>query len=334
MKKMIVVLLLLVIPVLVFADSLPKKDWVIALSNSYYGNTWRKQMVQTFTAAAEEAKAKDYIKDYVVVNGDGTQNQQIAQMNSLILKGVDAICINAASPTALNGVIKNANQRKIKIIAFDSIVTSPYAYKMDFDFVKLGADSVEYMNKRLGGKGNLVIVRGVSGSAPDQEMYQGHIETLKKYPDFQVVATINGEASTTTTQNAMANVLPSLPKVDGVLIQGGGDAFGVVQAFLAAGREVPIVIGDGSSEFIQWWIAEKKKRGYETLGINSAPSIGGGAFWVAVNLLNGEKVPEKMKMALTIITNDDVENYADLKPGSIAAPVYSNEFVQKNVLGQ
>ena len=41
-----------------------------------------------------------------------------------------------------------------------------------------------------------------------------------------------------------------------------------------------------------------------------------------------------MKMALTIITNDDVENYADLKPGSIAAPVYSNEFVQKNVLGQ
>ena len=334
MKKILVALLLLVIPALVFADSLPKGEWVIALSNSYYGNTWRKQMVQTFEAAAEEAKAKGYIKDYVVVNGDGTQNQQIAQMNSLILKGVDAICINAASPTALNGVIKSAHERKIKIIAFDSIVTSPHAYKMDFDFVKLGADSVEYMNERLGGKGNLVIVRGVSGSAPDQEMYQGHIDTLKKYPGFKVVATINGEASTTTTQNAMANVLPSLPEVDGVLIQGGGDAFGVVQAFLAAGREVPIVIGDGSAEFIQWWIAEKKKRGYETFGINSAPSIGGAAFWVAVNLLNGKQVPEKMKMALTIMTNDDVENYADLNPGSIAAPVYSNEFVQKNVIGQ
>jgi len=334
MKKIFVALLLLVIPTLVFAESLPKKDWVIALSNSYYGNTWRKQMVQTFTAAAEEAKAQGYIKDYVIVNGDGTQNQQIAQMNSLILKGVDAICINAASPTALNGVIKKAHERKIKIIAFDSIVTSPYAYKMDFDFVKLGADSVEYMNERLGGKGNLVIVRGVSGSAPDQEMYQGHVETLKKYPGFNVVATINGEASTTTTQNAMANVLPSLPKVDGVLIQGGGDAFGVVQAFLAAGREVPIVIGDGSSEFVQWWIAEKKNRDYETFSINSAPSIGGAAFWVAVNLLDGVKVPEKMKMALTIITNDDVENYADLKPGSIAAPVYSNEFVQQNVIGR
>ena len=54
-------------------------------------------MDQTFNAAAKEAKAKGYIKDYVVVNGDGTQNQQIAQMNSLILKGVDAICMNAAS---------------------------------------------------------------------------------------------------------------------------------------------------------------------------------------------------------------------------------------------
>ena len=82
-------------------------------------------MVQTFTAAAEDAKAKGYIKDFIVVNGDGTQNQQIAQMNSLILKGVDVICINAASPTALNGVIQKANERNIKVIAFDSIVTSP-----------------------------------------------------------------------------------------------------------------------------------------------------------------------------------------------------------------
>ncbi len=73
-------------------------EWVIGLSNSYYGNTWRKQMVDTFVEAAEEAKAKGLIKDYIVMNGDGTQNQQIAQMNSLILQQVDAICINAFSP--------------------------------------------------------------------------------------------------------------------------------------------------------------------------------------------------------------------------------------------
>jgi len=39
---------------------------VIGLSNSFYGNNWRKQMVDSFTEAAEDAKANGYIKDYQI----------------------------------------------------------------------------------------------------------------------------------------------------------------------------------------------------------------------------------------------------------------------------
>ena len=83
-------------------------DYVIGLSNSFYGNTWRRQMVDSFTQAAEEAKSEGYIADYEIQNGDNTVNTQIAQINSFILEGVDAICINAASSTALNDVIQQA----------------------------------------------------------------------------------------------------------------------------------------------------------------------------------------------------------------------------------
>ena len=115
---------------------IPKGDWVIGLSNSYYGNTWRKQMVESFTRVAEEAKAAGLIKDYVIQNGDGSVNAQIAQINSFILEGVDAICINAASPTALNSVIDTAVAAGIPCIAFDSTVENDNAYCMDFDFTK------------------------------------------------------------------------------------------------------------------------------------------------------------------------------------------------------
>ena len=101
-----------------------KKKWKIALSNSYYGNIWRRQMVDAFKEAAEKAKAEGLISEYSIENGDGTVNQQNSQISSLILKGVDAIAINAASPTALNGVIDKACQAGIKIIAFDSIATA------------------------------------------------------------------------------------------------------------------------------------------------------------------------------------------------------------------
>jgi ribose transport system substrate-binding protein len=44
---------------------------VIALSNAYYGNTWRHQMVEAFEAAAKQAKTEGKIADYIVTNGDG-----------------------------------------------------------------------------------------------------------------------------------------------------------------------------------------------------------------------------------------------------------------------
>lgn len=118
-------------------------------------------MVENFIQTAEEAKSKGYLKSYEVQNGDGTVNAQIAQMNSFILQEVDAICINAASPTSLNTVIKQAYDKGIKIIAFDSIVTSPYAYTMDFDFVSYGRGVVNSIAKLTGGKGNVILVRGV-----------------------------------------------------------------------------------------------------------------------------------------------------------------------------
>ncbi len=312
--------------------AIPKGKWVIALSNSYYGNTWRKQMVQAFTDAAEQAKKAGYIKDYVIVNGDGTQNTQIAQMNSLILKGVNAIAINAASPTALNGAIDHAAKAKIKVLAFDSIATSPHAKKMDFDFVGYGTAVAEYVAKRLDGKGTVLQIRGVSGSAPDQQMFQGQQEVLAKNAGVKVAATVNGEASATVAQNAISNILPSLPKIDAVLTQGGGDAFGAVQAFQASGKPMPIIVGDNTSEFIHWWLEQKKASGYETMGVCSTPGIGGAAFWTTLAMLNGVHVPENMKMALVKVTQADVENYASLKPGTIASPSFTYEDVLEKII--
>jgi ribose transport system substrate-binding protein len=108
---------------------------VIALSNAYYGNTWRHQMVEAFTAAAEQAKAKGEISDFIVLNGDGSVNQQMSQLSDLILKHVNAIAIDAASNTALNGIIQKACAARIKVIAFDSIVSAPCAYNSSWTVV-------------------------------------------------------------------------------------------------------------------------------------------------------------------------------------------------------
>ncbi|MBE6828941.1 MAG: ABC transporter substrate-binding protein [Ruminococcaceae bacterium] len=312
-------------------SEIPKGDWVIGLSNSYYGNTWRKQMVDSFESVAKQAKDAGYIADYEIQNGDGTVNAQIAQINSFILKGVDAICINAASSTALNSVIDKATKAGIKVIAFDSIVTNESAYTMDYDFVQYGEECGTYIAGKIGGKGNIVMVRGVSGSAPDQKMYEGFMNVVKKNPGLKIAATVVGEASATKAQEEFAKILPSLDSVDATFNQ-GGDSYGIAQAFEQAGRKAPIIVGDNSAEFNSWWRAERDKNGYDTIGMRAAPSCGSAAFWAAVDILNGVDVPKKMMLKLVTLHNDDLDQYKNMKPGTIVAPDFTNEFVLKEII--
>ena len=200
---------------------------VIALANAYYGNTWRHQMVDAFEASAKEAKAAGKIADYVILNGDQTVAQQNSQIAELILKGVDAIAVDAASETAVNGVIEKACAAGIKVVSFDSVASAPCNYQLNFDFKGYKRDEAEWVFKKLGGKGNVLQVRGVKGSAPDNDMFNAQEVALKEFPDIKVVATVYGQATASVAQSAIANVLPSLPHVDAVLGQGGSDDFGI-----------------------------------------------------------------------------------------------------------
>jgi ribose transport system substrate-binding protein len=310
---------------------------VIALSNAYYGNTWRHQMVESFDAAAKQAKQEGKIADYIVLNGDSSVNQQMSQVAELILKHVDVIAIDAASESALNGVVQKACRAGIKVVAFDSILSAPCAYTLNFDFFNYQAEATEWIAKRLNDKGNVLVVRGVKGSAPDHDMYEGQMSVLKKHPEMKVVATVYGEATTSVAQSAVANILPSLSHVDGVLDQGGGDDFGIAQAFTqyggSYGDHLPIIEGGGSSNFIHWWINQHKKNGYSTISLNTTPGIGGAAFWLSYEIVKGVKPPKKdMIMPVARVTDENLMDFANLAPGLIVSPSYSEQWVVTHLI--
>src|SRR5688572_32694979 len=84
----------------------------IALSNSFIGNQWRVEMANVFKSACEMPPYKDALdcSSYHSGNDVGKQTQQIT---NLISQGVDAIVLNAASPTGLNGIVKQACNKGI-----------------------------------------------------------------------------------------------------------------------------------------------------------------------------------------------------------------------------
>lgn len=310
------------------------KDKKIALSNNYAGNSWRQAMLKSWDKVTKKAVA-----DGIVAAADPfttSENQvteQAAQIQNLILQGYDAIVINAASPDALNGVVKQACDAGITVVSFDGIVTEPCAWRIAVDFKAMGASEVEYLAKKMPEGGNLLEIRGLAGVFVDDEISKGITETVAKNPQFKIVGSVHGDWAQEVAQKAVSGILPSLPEVKAVVTQ-GGDGYGAAQAFAAAGRPTPLIIMGNRQDELQWWKEQKDANGYETMSVSIAPGVSTLAFWVAQMILDGKEVPKDLTVPFLRIDQDNLEaNLATTEKGGVANVEYTAEDAAKVVGG-
>ncbi|MEO9786861.1 MAG: substrate-binding domain-containing protein, partial [Aurantimonas coralicida] len=139
-------------------------DKRIALSNNYAGNSWRQAMLESWKTVTDKAVADGVVAEAdAFTTAENQATEQAAQIQNMILQGYDAIVINAASPTALNGAIKEACDAGITVVSFDGIVEEPCAWRIAVDFKQMGADQIDYLKGRLPDGGNLLEIRGLAG---------------------------------------------------------------------------------------------------------------------------------------------------------------------------
>ncbi len=312
-----------------------KGNYTIALSNSFLGNTWRQTMVRIFQNTAKQAQSQGLIKSYKVENAaNGTATEQIAQLKSLILQHVNAILIDAASADALNPTIKQACNAGITVVVFDSLATEPCAYKLEDSIAAYGFQEGNFVGQKMGGKGNLLMVRGVVGSAPEKVIYDNQLKALKKYPGIKIVRSLVGQASNSVTQQAVAGALPSLPPVQGVVT--GGSSLGAVQAFQSAHKPIPVVAFDNSGEALRFWQKQHQKNGYSAVSVRTEPGQAAAAFWMALDTLQGNKIPNKIyTFPNVVIKQADLPKWLQATPnGSVAAYNWTHPLVEQALQAQ
>lgn len=309
------------------ADTSGKK---IALSNNYAGNSWRQAMLKSWDKVTQKAVADGIVAEASPFTTSENQvTEQAAQIQNLILQGYDAIVVNAASPDALNGAVKEACDAGIVVVSFDGIVTEPCAWRIAVDFAKMGEVQLDYLNEKMSGGGNLLEIRGLAGVFVDDEIHKGIEAGVAKYPQFKIVGSVHGDWTQTVAQKAVAGILPSLPDVAAVVTQ-GGDGYGAAQAFKAAGRPTPLIIMGNRQDELAWWKEQKDANGYETMSVSIAPGISTLAFWVAQQILDGKDVPKDMIVPFLRIDQDNLEaNLANTEAGGVANVEYTLEDAQK-----
>lgn len=285
------------------------EGYVVALCNYSIGNSWRAQMEQEFVAEAEKLKADGVVSEYYITNSNEDINKQISDMQDLITKKVDAIVITAASPTALAPVVEEATEAGIKVVSFDNVVeTEEQVATVGIDEKEFGRIGAEWLVDKLDGKGKIVVLNGIAGTATDSLRWGGAEEAFKQYPDIEILGSANASWDYAQGKAAMESMLSAYPEIDGVWSQGGAMTQGAIDAFIAAGRDLVPMTSEGNNGAIRAWI-ENKDKGLSCIAPSNPTYTSAEALRVVVKALNGEDIPGNVVMDIETVTEENVDQY-------------------------
>ena len=192
----------------------------------------------------------------------------------------NAIVVNPADPAALNPALEEANAAGITVVAVDSPVTDPNAYILSNDQENYGYLGAKWLFEQLGGKGDVVYMRGIAGVQADTDRDTGFKRALAEYPDIKVISeTFTNWAQADGTQQ-ITDLLNAGTHIDGVWTSGIDNV--IVDAFKTAGVPFVPVVGADNSGFVAQLLDEANYPGLVGAAVTNPGSVGGAGVALAL----------------------------------------------------
>ena len=192
-----------------------KKAPVVGISTGSSGTSWRNIMIDALNTVGKEYKAAGKIADYKLVNnvtnGDATEQANI--IRDFTAQGVNIILLNPNSPDALNGVIKEAQDAGILVVAFDATVTAPNVVNVTLDHYAWNLKNVEFICSTLK-SGNAIQIYGLDGHPANNERIRATADVLKKYPNIKLIANTTGYWDQTKAKEVATQIIGSGQRID------------------------------------------------------------------------------------------------------------------------
>lgn len=166
--------------------------------------------------------------------------QQARIIEDLVARGVSAIAVVPMDPSALEGVLRRAKQRGIKVIAHegDSIVNADADIEA-FDNAAFGTKINEGLADCMGGEGKWTSFVGSLGSLTHNQWVEAGAENAgSKYPGMELVAEKNESFNDANRAYERAKeILRAHPDIKGFQGSSAIDVIGIGRAVEEAGLE-------------------------------------------------------------------------------------------------
>jgi ribose transport system substrate-binding protein len=318
----------------------PKKEgpYRIALANGYIANTWRIQMIQTAKAYAAQPDVAAKLKEFKVVSTGEDVPAQISAINNFIDSGYDAIVVNAQNPTAFGPVIKRAKEAGVVLVAFDNILDTQDAINVNVDQHGLGVLWANWLISHVPNGGKILEVRGVPGTSVDTDRHNGIHETLDASGKKWDVIEVLGKWDDPTAQKATADAIAVQKSFDGITAQGGDT--GVVQAMIDAGHKF-VPFGGETENGFRKFCAKHAAEGLKCSSAGTGPAQVAVAIKTAIAALEGQVVPQSVKLPLAIVEDPNFKAGQDFYPDQSdnffvgnSFPTCGINFTAQEIMGQ
>ncbi|MBK8770799.1 MAG: ABC transporter substrate-binding protein [Rhizobiales bacterium] len=318
----------------------PKKEgpYRVALANGYIANTWRIQMIQTAKAYAAQPEVAAKLKEFKVVSTGEDVPAQISAINNFIDAGYDAIVVNAQNPTAFGPVIKRAKEAGVVLVAFDNILDTQDAINVNVDQKGLGVLWANWLIGHLPNGGKVLEVRGVAGTSVDTDRHNGIHETLDASGKTWNVTEVVGKWDDGVAQKVSADAIATNGPFDGITAQGGDT--GVVQAMMDA-KHAFVPFGGETENGFRKFCAKYAGEGLKCSSAGTGPAQVAVAIKVAIAALEGQVVPQSVKLPTAIVEDPNFKEGEDYYPDQSdnffvgnAFPTCGINFTAQEIMGQ
>jgi ribose transport system substrate-binding protein len=254
---------------------------------------------------------KQYPGLKVTIKTAGSASEQANQIQDLqTASKIDTLVILPFESAPLTQPVAQIKGKGVFVTVVDRGLTDASAQDayVAGDNPGFGKVSGEYMAKALGGKGNVVVLRGIP-TVIDNQRVDAFMAVMKNHADIKVLDAKHGNWNRDDAFKVMQDFLTRFKQIDAVWASDDDMAVGVQKAIAQAKRsDIKLVLGGaGSKEYIKKVMDGDK---LVTADVTYSPSMIADAMKLtAAARVKGDKLPPTTIIPSVLVTKDNAKQY-------------------------
>lgn len=255
------------------------------------------------------------------VRGAQTETDEEGQLTLLmdmVNKGYDGILVSGISAGNLVPGMEAAMEAGIDMTTIMDAFTPYTSTTVGAWHYQAGVQGAEWIYNKIGGKGKVACITGLSQATAAQARTQGFNDFFADKTDIEIVAVQNGDWDRQKAFDITETLLQQHPDLGGIYCNNDTMAMGGLEAIIAAESECVIVGTDGTSEAI-----ESIKAGELDATVDFFPgTMGAIGVEIQMRKLAGQEVPKVIYAPQCVRDAENIEQSFEDIFGYAYSPIF------------